>query len=403
MLEARGAATRRQINVFDMTSHQPNSRKDPRTPFEQIVLLLQGGGALGAYQAGVYQVLAEADLHPNWVAGISIGAINAAIIAGNAPDKRVDRLRQFRETVSTSPLGVPYFKSIELRNAQIHQLVNQARAANILLFGAPNFFIPRMPPATLWLPGSPDKACYYDTAPLRATLEQLVDFDRINAGHMRFSVGSVNVGTGNFAYFDTTTHRIRAEHVMASGSLPPGFPATEVDGEYYWDGGLVSNTPLQWVLDSRPRKDTLAFQIDLWSARGPLPHDLTEVEVRHKDIVYSSRTRAATDQYKAAQKLRIALANLMKELPDEHLNSEHAKILQQEADEKVCNIVHLIYRARSYEGIAKDFEFSRRTMEEHWKSGYDNARRTLAEPEVMRLPDPIEGVRVFDVCKDESE
>ena len=133
MLEARGAATRRQINVFDMTSHQPNSRKDPRTPFEQIVLLLQGGGALGAYQAGVYQVLAEADLHPNWVAGISIGAINAAIIAGNAPDKRVDRLRQFWETVSTSPLGVPYFKSIELRNAQIHQLVNQARAANILL------------------------------------------------------------------------------------------------------------------------------------------------------------------------------------------------------------------------------------------------------------------------------
>ena len=190
---------------------------------------------------------------------------------------------------------------------------------------------------------------------------------------------------------------------MASGSLPPGFPATEVDGEYYWDGGLVSNTPLQWVLDSRPRKDTLAFQIDLWSARGALPHDLTEVEVRHKDIVYSSRTRAATDQYKEAQKLRIAIANLMKQLPDELRNSENAKILQQKADEKVCNIVHLIYRARSYEGIAKDFEFSRRTMEEHWESGYDNACRTLAEPEVMRLPDPIEGVRIFDVCKDDSE
>ena len=190
---------------------------------------------------------------------------------------------------------------------------------------------------------------------------------------------------------------------MASGSLPPGFAATEVDGEYYWDGGLVSNTPLQWVLEGRPRKDTLAFQIDLWSAHGALPHDLTEVDVRHKDIVYSSRTRAATDQYKAMQKLRIALANLMKQIPDELRNSEHAKILQQEADEKVCNIVHLIYRARSYEGIAKDFEFSRRTMEEHWKNGYDNARRTLAEPEVMRLPDPIEGVRVFDICKDDTE
>jgi NTE family protein len=387
--------------ISDMTSNQTN--KVARTPFEQIVLLLQGGGALGSYQAGAYQALAEADLHPDWVAGISIGAVNAAIIAGNPPDKRVDRLREFWETVCTSPLGIPYFKSIELRNALVHQLVNQARATNILLYGTPHFFIPRVPPAALWPAAAPDKASYYDTAPLKATLERLVDFDRINTGAMRFSVGAVNVGTGNFAYFDSTTNRIRPEHVMASGSLPPGFPATEVDGEYYWDGGLVSNTPLRWVLDGRPRKDTLAFQIDLWSAHGALPHDLTEVDVRHKDIVYSSRTRAATDQYQAMQKLRIALANLMKQIPDELRNSEHAKILQQEADEKVCNIVHLIYRARRYEGIAKDFEFSRRTMEEHWKSGYDNARRTLAEPEVMRLPNPIEGVRVFDVCKDDSE
>ena len=246
-----------------MTSYPTNSQKDTRTQFEQIVLLLQGGGALGSYQAGVYQALAEADLHPNWVAGISIGAINAASIAGNAPDKRVDRLREFWEAVSTSPLGIPYFKSIELGNPFVHQLVNQGRAVNILMFGAPNFFTPRVPPATLWPAGTSDKASYYDTSPLKATLERLVDFDRINAGRMRFSVGAVNVGTGNFAYFDTTTDRIRPEHVMASGSLPPGFAATEVDGEFYWDGGLVSNTPLQWVLDSRPRKDSLAFQIDL--------------------------------------------------------------------------------------------------------------------------------------------
>jgi NTE family protein len=384
-----------------MTSYQTNT--DTRTQFEQIVLLLQGGGALGCYQAGVYQALAEADLDPNWVAGISIGAINAAIIAGNAPDKRVDRLRDFWEAVSTSPLGIPYFKSIELQNAFVHQLINQGRAVNVLLFGAPNFFTPRVPPAMTWPAETADKASYYDTAPLKATLERLVDFDRINAGRMRFSVGAVNVATGNFAYFDTITHRIRPEHVMASGSLPPGFPATEVDGEYYWDGGLVSNTPLQWVLDCRPRKDTLAFQIDLWSARGALPHDLTEVEVRHKDIVYSSRTRAATDQYKEAQKLRIAIANFLKQLPDEIRNGEAAEMLHQHADEKVCNIVHLIYRARSYEGIAKDFEFSRRTMEEHWKSGYADARRALAEPEVMRLPDPIEGVRTFDLSRDDSD
>ena len=385
-----------------MTSYQTNSWKDTRTQFEQIVLLLQGGGALGSYQAGVYQALAEADLHPNWVAGISIGAINSAIIAGNPPDKRVTRLREFWETVTKSPLGIPYFESIELKNKFAHHLVNQGRAVNILLFGASNFFTPRVPPATLWPADAPDKASYYDTTPLRATLERLVDFDRINAGGMRFSVGAVNVGTGNFAYFDTTTDRIKPEHVMASGSLPPGFPATEVNGQYYWDGGLVSNTPLQWVLDGQTRKDTLAFQIDLWSAHGVLPHDLTEVDVRHKDITYSSRTRTATDQYKQTQKLRIAIAHLLKEIPDEFRKGKHAKLLQQEADEKVCNIVHLVYRARSYEGIAKDFLFSRRMMEEHWESGYDDGRRALAEPEVMQRPDPTEGVRIFDVCKDDA-
>jgi NTE family protein len=190
---------------------------------------------------------------------------------------------------------------------------------------------------------------------------------------------------------------------MASGSLPPGFPATEIDGEYYWDGGLVSNTPLQWVLDSRPRRDTLAFQVDLWNARGALPHDLVEVEVRRKEIVYSSRTRAATDQYKNTQKLRVALADLMKRIPDECRECDTARQLEQEADDKVCNIVHLIYRARKYEGIAKDFEFSRRTMEEHWNAGYRNAVRTLSNPEVMELPDRLEGVRTFDVCKSEGD
>ena len=194
-----------------------------RTPFEQIALLLQGGGALGSYQAGVYQALAEADLHPDWVAGISIGAVNSAIIAGNPPNQRVGRLREFWETVSASPLGIPFFKSIELRDELRHQIVNQARAMGVLLFGAPNFFIPRMPPAMFWPGGSADKASYYDNSPLKATLERLVDFDLINDGPMRFSVGTVDVCTGNFIYFDTTTHRIGVEHVMASGSLPPAF------------------------------------------------------------------------------------------------------------------------------------------------------------------------------------
>ena len=253
------------------------------------------------------------------------------------------------------------------------------------------------------VPSATDTVSYYDNSPLRETLERLVDFDRINAKLMRFSVGAVNIRTGNFAYFDTETDRISPAHIMASGSLPPGFPATEIEGEYYWDGGLVSNTPLQWVLDSRPRLDTVAFQVDLWSARGELPRDMAAAEVRHKEIVYSSRTRAATDQYKKMQKLRIALANVIKRLPQELKTDPDVQLLEQEIDEKVCNIVHLIYRAQSYEGVAKDFEFSRRTMEEHWKCGYDHAIRSLAHPEVMQLPDRMEGVRTFDVCRDERE
>jgi NTE family protein len=365
-----------------------------RSPFEQIALLLQGGGALGAYQAGVYQALAEADLHPDWVAGISIGAINSAIIAGNPPKRRVDALREFWHAVSVSPLGLPYLH-LEYDNLE-HQLVNQVRAMGTLLFGAPNFFVPRMPPPTFWPPGSPDKASYYDNAALRATLEQLVDFDRINAGEMRFSVGAVDICTGNFVYFDTKTHRIGFEHVAASGSLPPGFPATKIEDCYFWDGGLISNTPLEWVLDARPRRDTLAFQVDLWNARGELPKDMIEVEVRHKEIIYSSRNRAATNRYKYVQKLRVALARLLEQLPEELRNSDDARLLLAEADDKVCNIVQLIYRTRPYEGIAKDFEFSRRTMEEHWQTGYDNARQTLANPEVLALPDRLEGVRTFD-------
>jgi NTE family protein len=365
-------------------------------PFDRIALLLQGGGALGSYQAGAYQALAEANLEPGWVAGISIGAVNSALIAGNPPETRVEKLREFWEAVSTPPLGVPYLKSIEIADEFTRRIVNQTRALGILLFGAPHFFAPRIPSPLFWPSHLANSVSHYDVAPLKVTIERLVDFDRINAGDMRFSVGAVNVRTGNFTYFDNTTHRITPTHVIASGSLPPGFPATEIDGEYYWDGGLVSNTPLQWVLDSRPRQDTLAFQIDLWSSDGEMPRDLTETDVRQKEIQFSSRTRAATDQYKKAQKLRLAVAQLIKELPDELRERASVKMLEAEADDKICNIVHLIYHAKTYEGIAKDYEFSRRTMEEHWHAGYDDAVRTPSHPEVLQRPDKMEGVRTFD-------
>src|SRR5262249_3701206 len=221
-------------------------------------------------------------------------------------------------------------------------------------------------------------------------------------GEIRFSVGAVEVRSGNFTYFDTTTHKIAFEHIAASGSLPPGFPATKIDDKYFWDGGLISITPLKWVINSGRRGDTLASQLDLWIARGELPKDRIGVEVGQKEIIYPSRNRAATDRYKYLQKLRIAFANLLKQMPMELRESPDAKLLLAEADDKVCNIVHLIYRARPYEGIAKDFEFSRRTMKEHWQAGYSNARQTLANPEVLQIPDGLEGVRTFDIGQERA-
>jgi len=373
-----------------------------RPPFHCIALLLQGGGALGSYQGGVYQALSEANIHPDWVAGISIGAINSALIAGNAPEHRVERLREFWESVTSSPLALGHVPHGLIKGDLAHGLVNQLSAFGALLGGAPSFFTPRLPPPFLHPAGSPDATSFYDVQPLRATLERLVDFDRINAGQMRFSVGSVNVRTGNFAYFDNTLDTITPLHVMASGALPPGFPAVEIEGEQYWDGGLVSNTPLQWVLGRRPRQDTLAFQIDLWSAQGNFPRDLTDTAVRQKEIQFSSRTRAATSEFRRAQTIRRAAFRLLKHTPETMRDTPEYRLLADEADEKVYNLVHLIYRAKSYEGTSKDYEFSRRTMLEHWQSGYNDAVRTLRHPEVLQRPDNPEGMKVFDLSEAEG-
>jgi NTE family protein len=366
--------------------------------FEVVALVLQGGGALGAYQAGVYEALAKAGVHPNWIAGISIGAINSAIIAGNPFEHRVARLRAFWETVSAPPLGpfgVSYNSSVHMPGA-LHQLVNQTRAFGIATLGAPGFFKPRFPPPYLFPETAPGELSLYDVSPLAATLEKLVDFDLINDGGSRLSVGAVNVSTGNFVYFDSAERSIDVRHIMASGSLPPGFPATEIDGEFYWDGGIVSNTPLEWVLGAMPRPDVLAFQVDLWSARGELPRSLVEAEVRRKDIQFSSRTREATDKLLSAQRVRRAFQRIYEKLPKALKETEDAKFLAEQADDAVYNIVHLIYHAQSYEGTAKDYEFSRRTMEEHWRAGFDAAAKAVAHGDVFRRPANPEGFQVFD-------
>jgi NTE family protein len=368
-------------------------------------LLLQGGGALGAYQAGVYQALAEADLHPDWVAGISIGAINSAIIAGNPPEERVAKLRAFWQAITTNPLfdWTAAADRFAPKGDIARSFFNQMSAAWALVGGAPGFFTPRQPGPWLQPAGCLDATSFYETKLLKVTLERLVDFDRINSGEMHFTVGAVNARTGNLVRFDNATRTICPEHVMASGSLPPGFPAVEIEGEHYWDGGLISNTPLQWVFEHGQGQDTLAFQVDLWSARGEFPGDLAEVATRQKEIQYSSRTRANTNQFKRLQRIRGALAALLEKLPDDLKGSEEAKMLRADADRKVYNIVHLIYRSKHYEGHSKDYEFSRLTMEDHWRAGYHDAVRTLRHHEVLERPSHLEGVFTFDLAQAGNE
>jgi NTE family protein len=391
-----------QTTVDTFSRPGPRVAPVPRPPFECVALLLQGGGSLGGYQGGVYQALAEADLHPDWVAGISIGAINAAIIAGNPPERRVDQLRAFWDLVTSNPLGSfvhPWFGEAEAM-ASIgdiaHGMLDQISSFQAFVAGVPGFFKPRIPPPYVFPPGLGQSTSFYDTSALAGTLERLVDFDRINSKAMHFSVGAVNVRTGNFVYFDTDTHKIGVKHIMASGALPPGFPAIEIDGEYYWDGGLISNTPLWWVVDYEPPRDMLAFQVDLWSARGELPEDLTDVAVRQKEIMFSSRTRASTDRLRTMRKARSNLATLLRALPPDLRDTAEARILANFADLKVYSVVQLIYRSKHYEGNTKDCEFSRLSLADHWRAGYDDAVRALQHKEIFERPTPEEGFRTFD-------
>jgi NTE family protein len=371
--------------------------------YDVVALVLQGGGALGAYQAGVYEGLHEAGIRPNWVAGISIGALNAAIIAGSPEAQRVDRLREFWETICANSVewpvneglaeGLPF--TMDLRS--VH---NIAAATRALMMGQNGFFKPRFPPPFLSMFSGDGATSFYDTAPLRDTLQRLVDFDLLNSGDVRVSVGAVNVRSSNLVYFDTAQRHLRAEHFMASGALPPGFPAVEIDGEYYWDGGMVSNTPLSRVLSSEPRRDTLTFQVDLWSAKGRLPYDLMEVASRQKDIQYSSRTRAITNQMQQMQKMRQALQQLIDKLPKAARNDPEIQAITDLACHRAYNVVHLIYQSKAFEGHSKDYEFGLGAMREHWQSGLEDIRRTLADPRRLDRPAPEVGFVTHDVHRE---
>jgi NTE family protein len=366
----------------------------------QRVLVLQGGGALGSYQAGAYQALCHHDFEPDWVAGISIGAVNAAIIAGNPREKRVDRLKEFWEMVSAPVPWNPVTNGDRARS-----LFNETSAALIATFGVPGFFRPRIPPAPLWPQGSPQSQSYYDTSPLRATLERLVDFDRINALETRLSVGAVSVTTGNFKYFDNfemkkAGKRIGPEHIMASGALPPGFPSIVIEGEHFWDGGIASNTPLDYVLDEEIRNDLLIFQVDLFSARGPLPLSLLEAAEREKDIRFSSRTRMNTDKAKQIHNARKALRELIGKLPDYLRNDPSVDMLIRLSQESTVTVVHLIYRSKNYESSSKDYDFSHVGMVEHWSAGERDVHLSMRHEDWLERPQSGETMVTYDLTGD---
>lgn len=363
---------------------------------EKTVIVLQGGGALGAYQAGAYEALAAAGEAPEWIAGISIGAVNSAIIAGNPPERRVDRLREFWERVS-SGLTVPPIAN----DTASRKFFNETSAAIVASTGTPGFFKPRFPPAVFMAPGSKAAIGIYDTSPLRRTLLELVDFDLINAGAVRLSVGAVEVATGNLKYFDSARDTIIPEHIMASGALPPGFPPVEIDGVSYWDGGLVSNTPLQYVLDGgTPRTDMCIFQFDLFSAKGPMPETLFDLSQREKDIRFSSRTRLNTDVFRELQTARRAIRRLEAKLPDDVKESLDWQSLKAIGCDAAVTIVHLIHRRAAYATQSNDYEFSRYTVEEHWRDGKDDVERTFRNPAWKNRARPAEGVAVLDLTKE---
>lgn len=364
---------------------------------QRVALVLQGGGALGAYQAGVYQALHEGGLEPDWIAGISIGGINGAIIAGNPPEQRVERLRRFWETI-TARAGAAFVPDGD----DPRRALNIWSSMQTMALGQPGFFAPQ--PVNPWLSprGARTATSFYDSAPLRQTLQALVDFDYLNSNGTRYACGSVNVRTGNFVYFDNTQTQIGPEHVMASGALPPALPMVQVGTDWYWDGGVVSNTPLQHVFDHIGSESTLVFQVDLFSARGRLPRDMADVLARQKDIQYSSRTRLITDMYMQRYQQNRLVKRLLDKVPESALTDEETALKQQLATQPGVTLVHLIHQQAAYETQAKDYEFSAASMREHWDSGYRDTAASLKHKDWLAMTHADHGIRVYDVHHIES-
>ena len=363
-------------------------QKAPGETDRRRVLVLQGGGALGSYQAGVFEALQHGDYEPDWVAGISIGAINAALICGNPPERRVERLRAFWERI-TSPVHVGM-----LPDAVRAFWEGQLGAWRAAALGQPGFFHPRAPAD--WLDGSTPTS-YYDIAPLRRTLEEFVDFDLLNDNGIRLSVGATRIDTGTMVYFDTARTRIGPDHIMASGALPPGLPPVTIDGVAYWDGGLVSNTPLQYILAQTPRSDSLIFQVDLFPAEGEPPRSINETLERAKDIRYASHSRAAAVAEGERHNLRTLAADLLDHLPDTLAENGLIGRLRAAACPTRMDVMHLVYRPERPLGADKDYQFDRFSAKTRWQTGHRDAANALAAAPWRAPHEPGVGFRRFDL------
>ena len=342
----------------------------------QVVLVLQGGGALGAYQGGAFSGLAEHGSAIDWVVGTSIGAINGAIIAGNRPEQRVEKLKAFWQHVATKgPSLLPYFGTVDW----LRPWTNAMRTLGTMMNGIPGFFQPRQSGSWDMSRTVPaHEAGIYDTSPLEATLKQFVDFDFLNAGHVRFTVCAVNVATGELKAFDNRgKQRITPRHVMASGALPPGFPPVEIDGDVYWDGGIYSNTPIDIVLDDAERRDTLCFMIHLWDPTESVPNSINAAITRLKDIQYASRSHEHLDDHRKMQNLRRAVRILSRHISAKERKSPEFKRLFDLGCDSTISIVRLIMKALPEDDHMKDIDFSRPTLTARWEAGHRDAERAL--------------------------
>jgi NTE family protein len=352
----------------------------------QVVLVLQGGGALGAYQVGVYEAMCEAGVEPDWIIGTSIGAINGAIIAGNRAEDRCARLAAFWERVTRDPPAAAAWWPIAANSLANLDTITQ---------GIPGFFEPN--PHALWGPSARlgiENAAYYSTAALRKTLLELVDFEQLNARQCRLSLGAVSVDGGEMRYFDTREEAIGPDHVLASGALPPAFPAVRLDGKAYWDGGIYSNTPVEAVLDDRPRRDSLIFAVQLWEPTGPEPETISQVLARHKEIQYASRATSHLRRQGQIHRMRHVIRELANHLPE---NVRDDPTVKELASYGCATRMHLVkLRATRLEGedASKDIDFSRRGIGARRESGYAATRRILEQKPWQKAGDFLDGIIV---------